>query len=334
MHDTSLKLQVTAGDRNRRLRESSSIQSRNRALQSRSRIVRLPVRTLRLTQTGPGSEPADWTAAASWGVHLLRARVTNPSVCVTLLERAYTSFSIARPLDGALQVNGDVARPGSIYTPVESEGVYTSGGAREMTTAFVRRDSFSRVVAALWGVAPEDVQLDNLKLELTHAKTERLRVRLYQLITEYVANPDGQATHRITDEVFGLLADAYLMTDLRRGGIIDRVRRAHRIVRNAEDRFAAAREERISLADLCAAAGVSAQTLYRAFDIAVGLPPLEYFHKRRLTAARSTLLRSRPSRGAVKRAALEAGLTALGRFSVEYRQLFNESPSVTLARTR
>jgi len=59
--------------------------------------------------------------------------------------------------------------------------------------------------------------------------------------------------------------------------------------------------------------------------------PLGYFHKRRLTQARETLILEPSARAAVKRAALGVGLTALGRFSVEYRLLFGERPSATLS---
>lgn len=78
--------------------------------------------------------------------------------------------------------------------------------------------------------------------------------------------------------------------------------------------------------------GVSKSTLYRAFDIVCGVPPLTYFHNRRLTEARRALIRSPAYSGAIKSAALGVGLTELGRFSVQYRNLFGESPSATLSR--
>ena len=93
----------------------------------------------------------------------------------------------------------------------------------------------------------------------------------------------------------------------------------------------AAEGMRVSLADLCAAASVSKSTLYLAFQRVCGQPPLEYFYRRRLTRARLSLLESSPQRGAVKRAALDTGFTELGRFAVEYRRLFGESPSATLS---
>jgi AraC-like DNA-binding protein len=68
------------------------------------------------------------------------------------------------------------------------------------------------------------------------------------------------------------------------------------------------------------------------------MSPLKFFKIRRLCRARHTLLQGAvergADRGAVKRAALDAGLTELGRFSVEYRALFGEPPSVTLHAAR
>jgi hypothetical protein len=48
--------------------------------------------------------------------------------------------------------------------------------------------------------------------------------------------------------------------------------------------------------------------------------------------ARDRLRRAAPERGAVKRAALDAGMHEFGRFSVEYRKLLGESQSATLTR--
>jgi len=112
-----------------------------------------------------------------------------------------------------------------------------------------------------------------------------------------------------------------------------RVRNPGRVVRAAETRFAQADGNPVSLADLCAAAGVGKNGLHQAFERYCGESPIAYLHKRRMTKARSTLLNSEPHRGAVKRAALDVGLTELGRFSRDYRRLFGESPSITLSRS-
>lgn len=106
-----------------------------------------------------------------------------------------------------------------------------------------------------------------------------------------------------------------------------------RIVLRATERFDAAGEDRVSLANIAHYAGVSARSLNYAFQSVHGMSPMQYFKKRRLGRARSRLHHAAPERGAVKRVALEAGLSELGRFAAEYRALFGELPSVTLERS-
>ena len=103
------------------------------------------------------------------------------------------------------------------------------------------------------------------------------------------------------------------------------------IVREAEEYLAAAQGGAVSLADLCAASGVSQGTLYHAFKVMCGSSPMSYFKKRRLTDARLALLCRVPDTRLIKRAALDAGLTHIGRFSAEYHQLFGELPTTTLS---
>jgi AraC-like DNA-binding protein len=145
--------------------------------------------------------------------------------------------------------------------------------------------------------------------------------------------PDSYAREALEEELFGLMADAYLYSRHEFASTASRIYRSGRIVRKAEECFMAAGGRPVSLADLCAAAGVSKSKLYLAFHNMCGESPLAYFHKRRLIRARSILLNATPARGAVKRAALSVGLTELGRFSVEYRRLFGEKPSTTLRNT-
>ena len=132
------------------------------------------------------------------------------------------------------------------------------------------------------------------------------------------------------NEVFGLVTDAYLSAHPDRGRRTAWANPPEQIVRKAEDRFVVAAAGAISLADLCTAAGASKSSLYMAFHTVCGEPPLAYFRKRRLMQARSILLNAAIDRSAVKRTALAVGFTELGRFSVEYRRFFGESPSVTL----
>lgn len=127
-----------------------------------------------------------------------------------------------------------------------------------------------------------------------------------------------------------MMMDVFLSADQRKTPTREVIFRPDRIVRLAEEHFMAAEGSPVSLADLCAAAGVSKSTLYAAFHRVCGQSPLSYFHKRRLNRARIQLLESPLQRGAVKRVAIETGFTESGRFASEYRRLFGESPSATL----
>lgn len=79
----------------------------------------------------------------------------------------------------------------------------------------------------------------------------------------------------------------------------------------------------ISLATLCQEFGVSLRTAERAFGLRYEETMVGYIKRSRLDRARQLLL----SGHSVTRAASDVGWTHLGRFSVEFRQRFGQSPS-------
>jgi AraC-like DNA-binding protein len=103
-----------------------------------------------------------------------------------------------------------------------------------------------------------------------------------------------------------------------------------RVVRRAEDALAEKIDTPLYVSDLCKAAGVSERTLRNAFQSLYGLSPIRFLHLRRLHQVRRALRRE--LQVSVTEVALSFGFGNLGRFAVEYRQLFGESPSHTLRR--
>ena len=85
------------------------------------------------------------------------------------------------------------------------------------------------------------------------------------------------------------------------------------------------------LTEVCAAIGTAERTLRIACEEHVGMGPIRYLHLRRMHLVRRALLRA-DSSTTVTRIATDHGFWELGRFSVAYRQLFGEVPSVTLKR--
>ena len=88
----------------------------------------------------------------------------------------------------------------------------------------------------------------------------------------------------------------------------------------------------LTLADLAEVAGVSGRTLLEGFRRHRGISPMRLLKTARLDRARGELLRADPDRDSVTRVALRWGFQHLGRFSIEYKRRFGESPSSTLQR--
>jgi AraC-like DNA-binding protein len=109
--------------------------------------------------------------------------------------------------------------------------------------------------------------------------------------------------------------------------------RRHSVVIARLEEFLAANWDRaIYLAELCAATGASERTLRLCCQEHLGMGPIRYLQLRRLHLARRALMRARSGATTVTEIATEFGFWELGRFSVEYRALFGETPSVTLYR--
>jgi AraC family ethanolamine operon transcriptional activator len=92
--------------------------------------------------------------------------------------------------------------------------------------------------------------------------------------------------------------------------------------------------ERVSLPRLCDASRVSARTLEYGFREFFGVSPLAYVRFERLGQVHRELHGARRTEVSVTEAAMRWGFWHLGQFSRDYRSLFGECPSATLARAR
>jgi AraC-like DNA-binding protein/tetratricopeptide (TPR) repeat protein len=86
-----------------------------------------------------------------------------------------------------------------------------------------------------------------------------------------------------------------------------------------------------NVTDLAAVAGVSTRTLQRQFRVFLGKAPRATLRDVRFESARRELLRGLPD-AKVTNVALRCGFPHCGRFSVEYRRRYGETPSQTLRR--
>jgi AraC-like DNA-binding protein len=103
-------------------------------------------------------------------------------------------------------------------------------------------------------------------------------------------------------------------------------------MRRLEHALEAHRDQPLYLTELCAEVGVSARTLRLHCQEHFGMSPQRYLWLRRMNMARRDLARADSTQSTVTAIAVEHGFWELGRFSVQYRRLFGESPSETLRR--
>ena len=89
-------------------------------------------------------------------------------------------------------------------------------------------------------------------------------------------------------------------------------------------------DEPLHISALCRILEVSERTLRKAFHKIHGLPPCRHLRMSRLSRARRALLSADCKLVTVTEIATCFGFVELGRFSVEYRKVFGESPSQTL----
>lgn len=82
--------------------------------------------------------------------------------------------------------------------------------------------------------------------------------------------------------------------------------------------------------ELCTKLGVASRTLRAVCREYLGMGPKKYLHLRRMHFVRRALRTGNADATSVTEIAMQFGFWELGRFSVEYKSLFGESPSHTL----
>jgi AraC-like DNA-binding protein len=109
--------------------------------------------------------------------------------------------------------------------------------------------------------------------------------------------------------------------------------RHSRIIAHLEEFLAARRYEPVYVPEVCSSISVSERTLRACCHEHLGMGPARYLRLRRMQLARRALLRADPQAATVTEIATEHGFWELGRFSVQYHELFGEKPSASLRRS-
>jgi AraC-like DNA-binding protein len=175
---------------------------------------------------------------------------------------------------------------------------------------------------------------DALSLEpLPPAKARLLELhaaagKLAEYAPAVIANAD--AAHGLEQAVIEATVDCLGAAAI---GEDSSARRRHsRIMRRFHSTLEECPEQALFIPEICRAIGASRRTLQTCCEEQLGTGPRRYLLLRRMGLARRALRASAPRETTVTEIATRYGFWQFGRFAVEYRALFGESPSATLAR--
>jgi len=232
----------------------------------------------------------------------------------------------------AFVINGRQTRTWELTLAAGRDGYMTAGKDRRNLAVAVRKRRMAQACAALAGVGPEDIHLQDCVLLPEQDPDWRLRRALISAAgpAEGGRTSPGEFSMpaAVENDLVSLLA-AQLLPALRSAPDASPFRLdALRVVRAAT--ALTKTHPAPSLTEMCAAAGVSQRWLHKCFADVLGMPPYRYVRLARLTKARERLLASDGDLRLVKTLSLSLGYRLSGRFAAEYRSVFGENPSETL----
>jgi AraC-like DNA-binding protein len=251
----------------------------------------------------------------------------------------YEDYRFVAPLRGRLCAtiaNEDVpCRPGAavLVSPTLDNLLRVerdTAGLNILLSGFVLR----RQLAALLGEALKSPLEFAAPLSLREGHGRSL-VRFARLAMDDLERPNSTLLEPTTARSFReFVTSALLLHQLH--NYRERLQRlerpaAPRDVKRAVEYMRANLDAPIGLPEIVAASGVPGRTLLQHFRDFKGGSPMRYLRTARYEKVREALHRAEPEEG-ITEVATKWGFTHMGRFSVEYRRRFGESPSETLRR--
>jgi AraC-like DNA-binding protein len=292
--------------------------------------------TADLVLTQPGAFAARLTRLALPRLHLVSVQETLPRVAYVSLPptRVFVSF-FTQPASTAVW-KGLELRPGDILVHSRGERAHhRATGASHWTFLSLAPELFAAHGRALTGQTLDPQAIGQIRrpkrADRTHLLDLSARVR-----REVERRPFVRTHPEIARSLEQELMHA-LVTCLTSGDAPAESRanlRHTAVMAGFEDLLAAHHDQTPPVPELCATLGTSDRTLRACCAAFLGMSPGQYAHLRRLKRARSALLHADPATARVAEIARRFGIIQAGRFAVEYRTAYGETPSTTVQRAK
>jgi AraC-like DNA-binding protein len=277
-------------------------------------------------QISIGRFATDFSVLNGTGTSLMSLNFNNHLHIRCESPEGFVGFLLPRPASGEVTMRGTTLSNGEcVFFPARSEMDFVTRGGVGNETILVPEAEFRATIRALAPSETSSLSVPTSIYRADHLRCTPMRREISSVLRK--GNLDAEVASN-------LLAEIFLWTTNAPPGLSEEQlsnARATAIAKRAQDFIENEYQNTIHMKDICAYTGVGIRTLQRAFAEYFQVTPFEYIKTRRLNEARHDLVTADPSVSSVTRIATRNGFFHLGRFSVEYRTYFGESPSKTLA---
>jgi AraC family transcriptional regulator, ethanolamine operon transcriptional activator len=197
-----------------------------------------------------------------------------------------------------------------------------------VVSASIDRELVEQYTSAVWGepLSARRVR-DRMKLSNPTLR-EAVRHTIRDSCEFARCAPDRLRDERVVKTLEHEVLDAFLL-EIQTPKREPRLAERNHAARQALDYLMAHLNQPVTVAELCVAVGVTARTLQLGCQERFGLSPKALLRSLQFDAVHKRLLRAQPT-DTVFEIARTCGFLHAGRFAVEYRRRFGESPSQTL----
>ena len=289
---------------------------------------------LGLLVTGRGEFRARLTQVS---LHRLRLSATDEQLpCIAVVAVPGDTILVSLPRDqGSVAICGGIRiRAGEIMTLGAGQRSFTrTDGPCRWASISLPASELVRYGSALTGAAfaiPSAVHLWRPRpatgRHLRHLHSAAIR------LVERGSNAliDKEAAHGLEQQLIEALVEC-----LSTGSAIDippAMRERQDVALRFEALLQAQPERPVRMAEICAALGVSTQTLRLSCEEQLGIGPAEYARRRRMQLVHRALRRKNPDMATISAVARHYGFRSLGHFAADYHALYGELPIATLRR--
>ncbi len=263
------------------------------------------------------------------------------------LQLSFTSRS-----PGIIIRGGIPAGATSLVLPVSLEhSIYYRGQAlrdHEITALNANEEIEFQTThpSELIGVAVNPIVLDHQCIKVTGKSFNELRYqerlfinpksydkRIRQLMLLLQKLHCIQCTHSSREEeLIEKTILEIILSGVSAPGIIPKIPHRLCVAKRAENFIRSNLKNSIPIKSLCRSLGTSERTLHQGFKERFGLSPKAYMQRMRLNGVRQHLFMSK-GKETVSDIAIQWGFFHLGRFSAQYKKMFDELPSKTPKKT-